>query len=355
MSDSILGLSGDGYWHGMPDPDALFERLADEDTPGIFLDAPRQVSIHRRSVLPVYIAYCRSFAEQRRVDAHQGLVLVGVRMRDNRLFAGLALRSDDDPEGTPAVLDDEPIEGYVGETYDVDARAQLGLPWERGDYTFVALLHDRVSNPQVVTVGTEPGEFVDDAVEAYLAERDRRAEVDVDSVWPRLDQIRGAIARTLDGGPAPFPNYRPHADSPPIPDGLGIALSVPRVTEAGRGQRCVVRGSFRLPCTAHERVSVDPSSGRLADVGAPGATAVVTIHLVGTSTRFGGPFITPLRVPSFDAVDPTTDSVVTGSFNIDLFELPGIPQMPDTYFFTAISRDIRTAPQVIGVAPPPRR
>ncbi len=348
----ILGISGDAYW---TDPgaeaSAIIEQIADAGASRLALDAPEVASVDGRTTLPVHFVYVRTLAEAQQLDPEASLLLVAVRLEDNRCFAGRALFVDKDPAEPPLVSTEPPNMGMTGELLTVDARGQLGLPWERGTFALTGLLRERVTNTMHTILGPERTDYVDPEVEAYLQEKRRARVPAAHPVWPPLAPIRGAIARTLDGGPPPFPNYREHADSPPIPADVGVTFVTERVVDSVPGTRCVLRGSFRLPCTVDERVPLQPESGRPADVGAAGATAVVGIHVVITSSRFAGPIVLPLRVPSFDPVSPTEDGVVTGYFNLDLFELPGMPRVPDTYFLTAFSRDRVVGPVPMGIAP----
>ena len=78
---------------------------------------------------------------------------------------------------------------------------------------------------------------------------------------------------------------------------------------------------------------------------------MVGIHIVATASRFAGPTILALRVPSFDPVPNDEMGTVTGHFNLDLFEIPSMPRVPDTYFLTAFSRDVVVGPVPLGIAP----
>lgn len=352
MTNGILEIQGDAYWEkNQVSATRLYRGMATAGDCGIYLDAPSELSVHGRSWLPAYVVYLRTMAETRQIDPEASLLLVAVRHEDNALYAGRALQFDEDPATDDPPTGATPDTGFKGQLFCADVREQLGLPWERGTVSLSAMLRERVSNERVITFGHESTDFVDSEVESYVETRDRSwAPLAIEPVWPPLDQIRGAISRVLDGGPAPFPNYRPQPESPPLPTGAGINLLADRVSESGSGP-CVMRGSFRLPCTSHERVPFNPETGRPIDVGAPGATAVVGIHLVGTGTRSAGPIVLSLRVPSFDPVEPGDEAFVTGFFSIDLFQLGPMQAMPDTYFFTAFSREVRTGPVTIGVAP----
>ncbi len=354
MENGRFGLTDHDFWaQPRKNADALVDDLIEAEDTTLQLDTPREVSVDHRQTLPFAALYVRTLNEAAQLDAEQALLLVAVRQEDNELFVGPALRKDKRPGGGKGVNPPKP--GLKGSFYVADAVSQLGIPWMRGTYTLGALIRERRSNACQTRIGPLSTDYRDDAVEAYVEAR--REKVDAappESVWPPLPIIRGAIDRALDGGIDPFPNYRQRDGSPELPDTVGIRFTVDRVAEPGEGRRCVLRGSFRLPATELERVPFDPETGRLVEVGAPAATAVVRIHLVGTGTSVIGPMVLPLRVPSFDAIAPGSDSegvLVTGFFNLDLFAITGVQQSPGTYFFTAFSRDQSFGPVPLGIPP----
>jgi len=357
MTQGILGIEGGAYWEkNQVSATKQVRQLARAGTPGVHLDAPPEVSVAGRAWLPAYVLYVRTMAETVQIDPEASLLLVAVRHDDNTLYAARALQFDEEPadDGGPPP-GPPPDTGFLGELFCIDVGEQLGLPWERGTVSLYGMLRERLSNRRDVILGNETSDYVDPEVEAFVQERERTwLPETIGPVWPPLDRIRGAISRALDGGPAPFPNFRVHADSPSLPEGLGIRMVADRVAESGSG-RCVMRGSFRLPCTTLERVPFDPQTGRPLEVGAPGATAVMPIHVVGTGTRSAGPIVLRLRVPTFGEAGQAEGTPVTGYFNIDLFELGPMRSKPDTYFFSAFFRDIVTGPVTIGVAPPASR
>lgn len=354
MDNGRFGLTDHDFWaQPRKNADALVDDLIEIEDTTLQLDAPREASVDQRQTLPVAAVYVRTLNEVAQLDAEQALLLVAVRQEDNALFVGPALRKDKRPGGGKGV--NAPKPGLKGSFYVVDAVSQLGIPWTRGTYTLGALIRERRSNACQTRIGPLSTDFQDDAVEAYVeARRDKVDTAPPEPVWPPLPIIRGAIDRVLDGGIDPFPNYRQREGSPELPEGVGIHFTVDRVAEPGEGRRCVLRGSFRLPATELERVPFDPETGRLLEVGAPGATAVVKIHLIGTGTNVVGPMVLPLRVPSFDAIAPEggpQEALVTGFFNIDLFTVTGVQQSPGTYFFTAFSREQSFGPVPLGIPP----
>lgn len=353
VTNGTLGLADSEFWSN-PERTraAVLKQLSGDDALGITLDAPRAAPDDEDETLPVAIIFLRTFAEDVQFDVEQQLLLSVVREADNVLWCGFPLATGKTPEGgdeTGGPPPERPLVGKIGQLFVEDARERLGLPGGRGRLHMTAHLRDRNSNTVVTELGPTAADYQDAEVEAYLAARDAASlPPPPGPVWPPLPQISGAITRALDGGPDPFPNYRQRDASPPLPDTFGINVSLERVVEVGPGRRCVLRGAFRLPAGKYERVQFDPQTGRLMDVGVPGATAVCKIHLVGTSTRAAGPFVVPLRVPSYDPV-PAEGGPVTGFFNIDLFQVPSMPQREDTYFFTAFSRDIVAGPHPVGL------
>ncbi len=350
MDNGRFGLSDHDFWaQPRKNAEALVDERIDAEDTTLQLDAPREASVDQRKTLPFAVLYVRTLHEAAQVDLERALILVAVRHEDNVAFVGPALRTDKKP--ARETVENPPKPGLEGSFSVADAAAQLGIPWSRGTFTLGALIRERRSNPCQTRIGALSTDFRDDAVEAYVeTRREVRDATPPDAVWPPLPVIRGAIDRALDGGIDPFPNYRHREGSPEVPDAVGISFTVDRVAEPGEGRRCVLRGSFRLPATGVERVPFNPETGRLVEVGAPGATAVVKIHLIATGTRVVGPVVLPLRVPSFDPV-ASDGGLVTGFFNIDLFAVSGVQQSPGTYFFTAFSRDQSFGPVPLGIPP----
>ncbi|MEM6291660.1 MAG: hypothetical protein AAGA54_10355 [Myxococcota bacterium] len=351
MTNGLLRLEDHEF---LADPeknkDAVVDALCDADDLGLKLDAPLRVSPDEDGQLPVAFLFIRTLADDAKLDPERQLVTVAVREDDNQLWVGTPLLSGKTAGDGIVGFSFPGLEGLRVSLDVEDIRTPLGLDWRRSGILTTGLLREMVSNTVKTMIAPTNAEFRDDAVEAYIEQRTRTSEVATPPrVDPPLPEVGTAIQRALDGGPSPFPNYREQPESPAMPEGIGVALSIDRVAELGRGRRCMLRGSFRLPATKHERVGFDPQTGRLLDVGVSGATAVVTIHLVATGTKAVGPFVMTLKVPSYDPVDPNAASLVTGHFNLDLFEHEEGPSFPDTYFFTAFSRDVVVGPIQVGI------
>lgn len=352
MSNGQFSLDDDDFWDNpTKNKGQLMKGLMRAKRSGVVLDAPRHVPTPDRKTLPVAGIHVRTLRENYQIDQEKHLLAVAVDTDDNTVRVGVALGTGKTPGARPVPPQDDPGEGFVGNMFVCDLARQLGVPVE-GRHAVTMMVREYVSNTCTFEVGASKHAFEDDEVRRYVeARRGVQQPAAVRRIWPPLPEISGAITRALQGGLDPFPNYKQRDDSPPIPDDVGVNFTIDRVTEAIPGRRCLLRGAFRLPVTSHERVGFDPQTGRLLEVGCPGATAVVGIHLIATGTNLTGPFVFPLRVPSFDALEPTGDTTATGFFNIDLFELDAMPKRAGTYFFTAFSRGVTHGPVFVGLAP----
>ncbi|MGH1342212.1 MAG: hypothetical protein ACRBN8_11700 [Nannocystales bacterium] len=352
MSNGQFSLDDDDFWDNPTKNKAqLMKGLMRGKRSCVVLDAPRHVPTPDRKTLPVAGIHVRTLRENYQIDQEKHLLAVAVDTEDNTARVGVALGTGKTPGGRPVPPQEDPGEGFVGNMFVCDVGRQLGVPLE-GRQAVTMMVREYLSNTCTLEVGPSMHAFEDDEVRRYVeARRGALQPPRVRSVWPPLPQISGAITRALQGKPDPFPNYKQRDDSPPVPDDVGVEFTIDRVTEAIPGRRCLLRGAFRLPVTAHERVGVDADTGRLRDVGCPGATAVVGIHLVATGTTLTGPFVFPLRVPSFDVLESSGDTTATGFFNIDLFGLDAMPKRAGTYFFTAFSREVTRGPVYVGLAP----
>ena len=71
------------------------------------------------------------------------------------------------------------------------------------------------------------------------------------------------------------------------------------------------------------------------------ATSVVPISLVIIGNQMPGAFVLPLRVPTFDPVDPSTGSNASaGYFSIDLSAMRGMPKTAQTYTIWAVAGEV---------------
>jgi hypothetical protein len=140
-------------------------------------------------------------------------------------------------------------------------------------------------------------------------------------VWPAPDPAGG------------LPRYHAGSGDPSPPSGPGVVLAAERVVHVRDGATCPLHGAVRaVPRDTHR-----------AKHG-----AVVPVTLVVTGTESPGPFVVPLRVPSFDT-GAAAGAEVTAHFAVDLFRLAPIAAAPQTYFVHAFTADGHAAAKTIAV------
>lgn len=352
MAQERLGLQDDDFWADpLVDSDRWVSERLDAKALGVTIAAPQYVPIDTRDSLPMVGVVVRTLREELQIELELQTLAVAIDLDTNDFRIGPAIATGKTPAPSD-VPEYDPGDGFVGQTIEGDLRQALQLPWKPARYLIGVILRERISNVLTTTLRPSVHRYQDPAVAAHLAQRSQqRPREPAPLVWPPIPEQVGAISRALGRQRAPLPSYVHHDDSPSLPDGMGIALHIDRVFDPGANNRCVARGSFRLPRTAGRTVGRDPNTGKLDDVGVDGATAVVFIHLVATGADVTGPFVFPLRVPCLHPVDDDTPEL-TGYFNLDLFQFTNMPQRAGAYFFYAFSLEAVTGPVPLGIAPP---
>jgi hypothetical protein len=301
---------------------AAGDLLDDGEAKGIWILAPEKVGIDQAADVTILGWDC--FNTEARARRYLGLsgVVVATRVESRETFGG-GLSVDKEPgvsEAKPA--DDEPLPDVdVLLPFRFGLRERVpDLPWRAGTYIVDVILDTEVSNRLRFQV--TPGKAAErDPAIAEFIEKQRMSASGVTDLRPAM----------VDG--AKLPNYRKTAESLPLPDGVGISLSVDRVSVYKKGAENVLRGSFRLPVPA--------AYYRGGDGAAP--TASVPITLVVTGNDLSGPFVAPLRVATFDTINKNAEeSVVTGNFEVDLFALPELSKVVQTYWIRAYSGEVRS-------------
>ncbi len=338
MANGELGLRDDEFWGDYTrTTDEVLERLGEQDFLGLIIDAPTRVAIDTHTSAPVVGWWIRTFREDRLLDVASQTLICAVDLATHELRAGLALDTGKMPAEPPPPPEDDPGEGKLMEMIELDVRRQIGLPWQPGRHAVTLLLRDRVSNTVTLQLAESRGEPVVASPSTIVPA-------------PRVSPP------TSD---APWPCYEPTAESPPLPEAVGINLACSEVTVIGGGEPCLLRGSFRLPVLAHERNHPpEPGEGASPAGYDPAATAVVGITIVLTGSDAVGPFIVPVRVPTYTPYDPDqSDTTVTGCFTIDLLQMPAMPRSAMSYFAYAFSGETVAGPVPVtlvatGSAPP---
>jgi hypothetical protein len=331
VSQGIIGLSDEDFW-GQADAKSagLRRQLLKAGQPAFFIDAPTRVVLERRHTAPVVCFFAADNAVLRQGKPQQDGVVVAVNLRDNRVLANMAWASKRSMATAPGAA---PGPGMGAESFTIDLRDRLGLPWQPGEYLVNVIQRDQVSNRVRIELASDQTPYVDPEVARHLEER--RKSAPPPAIYPPL--VEGAS----------YPTYRDHKGAPPVPASVGITLSLPRIqTLVDRRTSTVVHGSFRLPSSlAHV---VERGGGQRA----VDPTAIVPLTIIGMGSVSKVPQVWSLMLPSYAPInqgDP--EPTVTGVFALDLNQL-SLLSGPQTYFFYALSGETMTGPTLIGLVSP---
>jgi hypothetical protein len=334
-------LDDGGELSAPPPPAAAGGAEAEAPPLQLVLDAPRRVDLGLRQTLP---AICLRIGPQRAlldVDLGARGFLVGVDQLSGELRWNVLGREDKAPE---PVLKDVDLDAFgpSGEVLVVDAREKLQLPWRPGRLLLYAVVRERITAPCEVELVADG--FHDEEVARFIDERRRAASPD--RVFPAANARR--------------PRYRPLPESPPVPDEVGVAAVVKRVTLLEEQDPLRLYGSFRLRVEALDRT--DPARKVLGVPPGEQPTAIFPITLLVVGSRTKTPRVHRLRVPSYDpAPAEGEEAVLTGHFELGLARAGLIADEPQTLFVYVFSRGVGCGPFPIGLvdqamidgAPPP--
>lgn len=344
-----LGLKNEDFWN---EPHLLVapmrKKLMMKGTPTLAFDAPTEVLIDGRETLPAQVVRIAPSARMRERPFPTKAIVVGVDPEENTVRAALALRpTERETSPAPAPSVPPPAEGMGAESFTIDLRERLQLPWEPSLIQTRLIIWDEASPARPVVL--KNAGFQDPEVARFRAEQ--RAKTNV----PELSPPPGE----------PWASYKRDKNTPATPEKRGIALSVARVFPMDEGEPCVLRGAFRLPILKRHVIpaSVVPKPGtedifaQLAarvKAGEPMPTGVVPITLVAVGSEVTGPMVWRLVVPTFDKVDPAAEPAeVTGTFAIDLRTLEGFDGRAQTWFIYAFSSDIMVGPTPVALTARP--
>ena len=214
-----------------------FERAVVAKRVGVAIDAPRRVEIDRRTTLPLVGSLLLTRREEAVLSVGRTGIVVAVEQESGKCFVARArnpelLPDQDAPRvesGRRPCLPDVLV-GICAPDFD--------LPWTPRSYLVTFLLRERMSNRVRVEV-----------LQSVLAYRDTAVDESAPNHRPPLVPV---WPPRLQGDAEMAPEYRQTSSSPEVPVGIGIALSVDRITVLGRDARCVVRGDFP-PARAQSR------------------------------------------------------------------------------------------------------
>ena len=304
---------------------------------GVLIDAPHEVMLPSRDTLPVFAYYMGSYRQVATHSFPKGALLVAVDPDTNMLWAApfMADSGEDIPvrESTPP---DQLPEGYLSTFQALDARERVRLPWKPSRVILQVILLDLASNRVETKLEGGPGLFVDEEKESFL--KAERAKLNPPSPFPALP--RGAYAE----GP----------DSPPLPEGFGIALAAPRVAVLDGKQKLYLRGSWRLPVFPEELVKQENSEynkahGLMQMDGFTPYAACVTIHVLVLGSQQSTPMHYQLQLPVSKLAAGFETLAAVGRFTIELTELPGFPKSDQTLFIYGYARDWAAEAVKIGL------
>jgi hypothetical protein len=312
-------LAEDDFW-GPPLQAAprLLDELLDRSSGALRLWAPTLVPLDARKSLPVYVGAVGEVAELERLALLDRMVVVAVDVTRGEARAVRPGRSGG-REGPPRLVPPPGFEGGLGAGSGARAArvTRCGLwestpasTWPPGRYRLTALAADRASNDALVEVTRSPS-TVDPVAEAARA-------ADGAQAWPVPDP-GGGLPRydAVEGGLAP-------------PLAAGVVVSAERVVTREPGAACVLYGAVRV---------------RPPEAAQAGRTPLIPVTLVITGSETPGPFVVPMRVPSFhrDAAGPTA------RFAVDLLRLAPLAASPQTYFVYAFTADGHDGPLPVAI------
>lgn len=316
-----LGLTDADYWDNPTKTRLQIEtELLDAERSVLVIGAPSKVAYAQRDTLPLFVMRVGQQDAIARLPFRRTALVVAQELTSNTTYANMAVIKDIE---VPPPYDGPPLTGTTGEAFLIELRTQLRLPWQRGELLVLVIMRDTMSHR--VRVKLEKGGYEDPAVEQYLAEEAAKPQPHEPYPPPRTEDDDGKS----------LPTYRKQADSPALPDGLGINLAVPRVIPRNPHMRCVVHGSFRLRPLPRERTAA----------GNDRFSAVVSITLIATGSDIAFPVQVDLHVPVYEPIRTVDgEPEVTGWFSIDLQTLSNLDIVDQTYFIYAFSGELVTGP-----------
>jgi hypothetical protein len=258
--------------------------------------------------------------QARRANFDRCALVTALHVKTGRLLADRAQRQRIFSEIIPD-NDSDPGEGMIMSLFDLDLRERLPkLAWEPGSYLLTVILQDQVSNRVSVNL-----------VASRPATSGRLAEGQTGFITPPPGK--------------PFPSYRADRDSPAVPERFGIELAIEERVVLTPGARCILRGSFRVPLVLQHLVGLQ-TAVTLSGTAEEQPTAIIPLTLLLTGADAPGPFLIPMRVPSYDSqTGETLAAEVTGTFALDLFETEALSHRePMIYYLYAFLDKILAGP-----------
>jgi hypothetical protein len=298
---------------------------------GLAIAAPSQVSVDDRTTAPLALLATGKLLTLMAHPLQGEGVILAMDVEHNTLhFVFISPRDNAEPVDFEGVSD----RARSSRQLVVDLREQLELPWRPANYRVTAILRDWCSNRVELELARGPHIYADEEVERFLAGRAQQSHPRlVGADFPRTARSFGATA-----------------ESPQLPDGTGLAVTVERVVVAEPGAQCWLHASVRVPIPATDLVRPRPSDHRLPYVGDDAAKAVIGVWVLAVASDRGRPIMLPLGVPAYDeptAIDSNARTfLATGHFRVDMLAFDSIARSSQTWFIYVMS-----AGELIGPIP----
>lgn len=299
---------------------------------GLVLGTPSAVPLNEHADFSAAIIRVCKLATAAKIPSRPYLVIAAMDTDTWTLRARLALPAGGRPASRRAPVAEPSRDSFsdddsamLSEGHTANLAALLGLPASRRSYVVTAILLDKVSNRTRMKVVESAG-FEDGEVDVYLRE------------------VLARRAKPLAVNPPvadPVPDYRPQASSPAIPDDTGLMLTAPRVSALSPDERCILRGSFRLPIYPQHKVKI-PDNWH-PPIAYPEEVARVPVSLLLTGSVDAQPQLVRLVVPCYDPlVERDGATIAVGTFAVDLCTLPEVKLSAQTYFIYGFAGEVMT-------------
>lgn len=354
MGNGALGLGQSDFWGSFEAKNAAQTKvlsLVSEGWRGLIADAPTSVALESRKTAPILAYFVRNMRDDVHIDVHRQLLLVGSDHETHEVRVARALWSSKPraPKGPPPATDPGPAATLS--LYDIDAAARLALEGYPGRWTLVLLIREWRSELLEIDFGPPPGGFHDDAAAKLIAERRRSNPPPPPDVFPPHPRRQVGVSGNYG---SPYPRYGDKAQAPALPTEPGFCVEVDRAVVSN--ERCMLRGSFRVPVLPRERVSpreyvtsYGTTERRMPNVGDERAAAIVPLSLILTGSNDPGPFVITLQLPVYEF---DQSELAIGRFEVDLFELADMPRAATTYFLHAFHGPHAIGPLPIAIVSP---
>ena len=330
MQETLFSLVRDDKHPTRDEIGAVSEALQESESRGLWIFGAKSLALDEDSEATIcgWDYYDLATHGLRYVRTSGSVVLTRVESRETFAAPIAQLKTPMPSEGLDSEEDEpEMLEGDNLITFRFGLRDRLPeLPWRSGTYLVDVAMDGEMSNRLKIAITPGKAAERDPAIAAYIEEQKGRSAGPLDFFPPLAEPAT--------------PEFRPSLEIPWVD---GISLKVNRVSVYTREARNVLQGSFRLKLPA----------GFYRNAEAGGPTGTVPITLVITGNDRVGPFVAPLRVPTYDPIEEDTAvTEVTGRFAVDLFALKQTAKLVQTYTIWAYSGAVRSEPVLNAIITP---